>query len=97
MRGTATALLFANAMNVLFIVAALFMWLEALIVFGEWTGWPLGWRVIWLAAPWPQLWLFRANLRLAKSGEPSRALKNSVAQFAIVGVLYAAYVAWVFR
>jgi hypothetical protein len=83
----------ANAFLILF---ACFMFLGALVVFGPWNGWPLFWRLVLLAWPFPQIAAFILSRRRSKEGRPEMALKISLLSVLLFGLADAVYIWWVF-
>ena len=96
-RGSLLAFIGLTIFNGLLLVGAFFMALEALIVFGTWTGEALVWRVIWLLWPLPQLVGLVTSRRLWRSERRSSALQLSAVQAFAVTALDGCYLAYVFQ
>ena len=79
----------------LLLLFALFMALEGIIVFGPWEWSSIKWRLAFLVWPIPQIFGLVAAMRRNTAGDFTLANYILAIQFAITGVVTAAFIGYV--
>jgi hypothetical protein len=79
------------------LAAALLMAVDALIVFGSWSGSTLAWRLAFLLWPPPQFWGILSAQHKWSEGIGRMAISLAGVQAIVVFVVDALYVRWAFQ
>jgi hypothetical protein len=81
--------------NFILLLFAAFMLVEAFVVPGEMSGWPLFWRIVWIVWPVPQAVALVISRKRKKDGREASSLLIAAASLAFFGFGTVAYLGWV--